>query len=239
MLRSSDYLFEYAIDEYFFFGIFYGMILVFAFYNLLMYAAVREGHYLFYTLYLIGIGLYEMSADGIGFQYLWPNAVLWNQYAAGFTLYIASSSALFFAASVLNLRKDYPGLFKLLMGTFIFRTIFLLLSIFIVKEWFSFRFIEIIPFAAAFYSAVYRWLNGYSAARFLVVGYAFLFFGIISKVSLYFDFNWMPFGELIHYSLGFCFIMEMMFLSFAISDKIRMLRIEKDEAQGKDNRTIA
>src|SRR5688572_10643988 len=115
VLRSVDYLFEYAIDEYFFFGIFYGMILVFSFYNLLMYAAVRESHYLFYTLYLIGIGLYEMSADGIGFQYLWPRAVLWNQYAAGLTLYIASSSALFFATSVLNLRKDNPAIFKLLM----------------------------------------------------------------------------------------------------------------------------
>lgn len=233
VLRSVDYLFEYAIDEYFFFGIFYGMILVFSFYNLLMYAAVRESHYLFYTLYLIGIGLYEMSADGIGFQYLWPHSVLWNQYAAGFTLYIASSSALFFAGSVLNLRKDNPALLKLLIGTFIFRTIFLVLSIFLVTEWFSFRFIEIIPFAAAFYSAVHRWLNGYSAARFLVAGYAFLFFGIISKVSLYFDFSWMPFGQLSHYSLGFCFIMEMLFLSFAISDKIRVLRIEKEEAKEK------
>lgn len=233
VLRSSDYLFEYAIDEYFFFGIFYGMILVFSFYNLLMYAAVRESHYLFYTLYLIGIGLYEMSADGIGFQYLWPHSVTWNQYAAGFTLYFASSAALFFAISVLNLRNDSPKLHRLLIGTFIFRTIFLLLSVFVVQEWFAFRFIEIIPFAAAFYAGVRRWLKGYSAARFLVIGYAFLFYGIISKVSLYFDFEWMPFGQLSHYSLGFCFIMEMMFLSFAISDKIRMLRIEKAEAQEK------
>jgi len=43
----------------------------------------------------------------------------------------------------------------------------------------------------------------------------------------------MPFGQLSHYSLGFCFIMEMLFLSFAISDKIRMLRIDKDEAKEK------
>lgn len=233
VLRSSDYLFEYAIDEYFFFGIFYGMILVFSFYNLLMYAAVRESHYLFYTLYLIGIGLYEMSADGIGFQYLWPNSVLWNQYAAGFTLYFASSAALFFAISVLNLRQDSPKLYRLLIGVLVFRTAFLFLSVFVVQEWFAFRFIEIIPFAAAFYAGVNRWLNGYSAARFLVIGYTFLFFGIISKVSLYFDFAWMPFGQLSHYSLGFCFIMEMMFLSFAISDKIRVLRIEKAEAQEK------
>lgn len=233
VLRSSDYLFEYAIDEYFFFGIFYGMILVFSLYNLLMYAAVRESHYLFYILYLLSIGLYEMSADGIAFQYLWPSATVWNQYAPGFALYGASTAALFFAVSVLNLRKDNRGLYGMIVGVFIFRTIFLLVSIFVVREWFSFRFIEIIPFVAAFYAGVYRWVKGYPAARFLVVGYTFLSFGVIAKVSLYFDINWMPFGELSHYSLGFCFITEMLFLSFAISDKIRMLRIEKAEAQEK------
>lgn len=233
VLRSADYLFEYAIDEYFFFGIFYGMILVFSFYNLLMYAAVRESHYLFYILYLMGIGLYEMSADGIAFQYLWPTSTVWNQYAPGFALYFASSAALFFAVSVLNLRMDNRGLYRMILGVFIFRTLFLLASVFIIKEWFTFRFIEIVPFAAAFYAGVYRWIHGYSAARFLVIGYAVLFFGVISKVSLYFDFGWMPFGQLSHYSLGFCFIMEMLFLSFAISDKIRLLRLEKAEAQEK------
>jgi len=48
---------------------------------------------------------------------------------------------------------------------------------------------------------------------------------------MFLDVNWMPFGSLSHYSLGFSFIMEMIFLSFAISDKIRLLRLEKAEAQ--------
>lgn len=231
VLRSSDYLFEYALDEYFFFGIFYGMILVFSFYNLLMYFAVRESHYIFYMLYLVGIGLYEMSADGIGFQYLWPAAVEWNQYAPGFTLFLASSAALFFATSVLNLRKDEPWLYKTLMVVLLARTVFLVLSISFFTSWFAFRFIDAIPFSAAMFAGIYRWRKGYKAARFLVIAYAFLFYGVISKVSLYFDFSWMPFGQLSHYSLSFCFIMEMLFLSFAISDKIRLLRIEKEIAQ--------
>ncbi len=231
VLRSTDYIFEYAIDEYFFFGIFYGMILVFSFYNLLMYFAVRESHYLFYILYLVGIGLYEMSADGIGFQYLWPRAVEWNQYASGFTLYFASSAALFFAASLLNLRKEEPWLYKLIWSVFIFRTLFLLLSVFIFTSWFVLRFIDIVPFTAALFAGIYRWRNGYKPARFLVIAYGFLFYGVVSKLSLYFDFSWMPFGQLSHYSLSFCFIMEMLFLSFAISDKIRILRLEKAAAQ--------
>ena len=110
VLRPEEYFINYALDEYFFFGVFYGMILVFCFYNLLMFAAVHERHYLYYIMYLLGIGLYEMSADGIAFQYLWPEAMEWNQYAPGFSLYLASTAALFFAGSLLNLRKQYTKL---------------------------------------------------------------------------------------------------------------------------------
>jgi two-component system, sensor histidine kinase LadS len=233
VLRPVDYFFNYAIDEYFFFGIFYGMILVFCFYNLLMFVAVRERHYLYYILYLVGIGLYEMSSDGVAFQYLWPNAVGWNQYAPGFSLYFASSFALFFAASLLNLRKQYPKLLTLLAGALIFRTAFLIISFFVSDQWFNFRFVEVVPFGAAFYAGIYCLRKGYRPARFMVVGYSFLFLGIIIKLIQYIDFDWLPLGSLTHYSLGFSFIMEMMFLSFAISDKIKIFRVEKEVAQDK------
>ena len=94
VLRSQGWLFQYALDEYFFFGIFYGMILVFSFYNLLMFIAVQERHYLYYILYLVCVGLYEMSADGIGFEYLWPRCPSFNYYAPGIFLYLATSAAL-------------------------------------------------------------------------------------------------------------------------------------------------
>jgi len=233
VLRARDYFFNYAVDEYFFFGIFYGMILVFCLYNLLMFIAVRERHYLYYILYLMAIGMYEMSADGIAFQYVWPHAVEWNQYAVGFTLYLASTFALLFTASLLNLSKRHPKLLKVLAGIFIFRTLFLLVSVFFVKEWFTFRFAEIIPFVALFGTTLFCLLKGYQPARLLVVAYSFLFFGIIVKMSLYFNVDWMPFGGMTHYTLGFCFIMQMMFLSFAIRDKIKLLRVQKEQAQQK------
>jgi hypothetical protein len=231
VLRPQEYFINYALDEYFFFGIFYGMILVFCFYNLLMFAAVHERHYLYYIMYLLGIGLYEMSADGIAFQYLWPRAVEWNQYAPGFALYLASTAALFFAGSLLNLRRQYPKLLWLLTGAFIIRTAYLIVSFYVSDSWFNFRVIEVIPLGAAFYTGIYCLRKGYRPARFMVVGYAFLFVGIIIKIIQYLEVNWLPLGELTHYSLGFSFIMEMMFLSFAISDKIKVLRIEKEKAQ--------
>ncbi len=232
VLRSMDYFFNYAIDEYFFFGIFYGMILVFCFYNLLMFIAVRERHYLYYILYLTGIGLYEMSADGIAYQYLWPNATSWNQYSTGFALYLASTASLVFAGSLLNLRREHPRLRTLLISAFLFRTIYLALSLTVAPHWFYNRFIEVVPLGAAFFAGLYCLAKGYRPARFMVVGHAILFAGITIKLLQYLNLS-LPLGDLTHYGLGFSFIMEMMFLSFAISDKIKILRHEKEQAQEK------
>ncbi|RZK17318.1 MAG: chromosome partitioning protein ParA, partial [Pedobacter sp.] len=45
VLRSAEWFISYALDEYFYFGIFYGMILVFSFYNLIMFIAIRQKQY--------------------------------------------------------------------------------------------------------------------------------------------------------------------------------------------------
>nr|WP_295922924.1 7TM-DISM domain-containing protein [uncultured Dyadobacter sp.] len=87
VLRSVNRFIQYALDEYFIFGIFYGMVLVFSFYNLMMYLAVRQVQYLYYVLYNLCVGLFEMCIDGVAYQYLWPDAPDWNQYAYGIALY--------------------------------------------------------------------------------------------------------------------------------------------------------
>lgn len=231
VLRSRDWLFQYALDEYFFFGIFYGMILVFGFYNLLMFIAVRESHYLYYFLYILCVGLYEMSADGIAFQYLWPGSPGLNYYAPGIFLYLATTTALVFSGSLLNLRRNDRKVYRLFVYAFALRTVFLLMSLVINPELFRYRFIEIVPFAVIYYASFRSYFaQRYSPARFLVAAYTFVALGIFYKVVQYFGIEWKPFGELSHYTLGFSFVAEMLLLSFAISDKIRVLSLEKTRA---------
>lgn len=232
VLRSQSWLFHYALDEYFFFGIFYGMILVFSFYNLLMFIAVRERHYLYYILYLVSLGLYEMSADGIGFQYLWPKWPVFNYYAPNLFLYFASTAAMIFSASLLNLRKANDWLFKIFVGVFLIRTTFLVVSLTLIPSWFSFRFIEMLPFLSIYYASIRSYFFvKYTPARFLVMAYSFVALAIGYKIVENANIDWKPIGELSYYSLGFSFVIEMLLLSFAISDKIRILRLEKNEAQ--------
>ena len=231
VLRSVSWFVHYALDEYFFFGIFYGMLLVFSLYNLMMFVAIRQMQYLYYILYNLSIGLYEMCTDGIAYQYLWPHSPIWNQYAYGIALFFASIFGVLFTRSLLYIKVKAPKLNRLIWIIIALRTLFFILCLIINRNWFSYRFIEIVPLLLACYAGYYILNKGYWPARFFVVGYSFLFIGFILKVLIAFDVPWLPFGPLTHYSLSFCFIMEMLFISFAIGEKVRILKKKKDYAQ--------
>ena len=230
VLRSVRWFISYALEEYFLFGIFYGMVLVFGLYNMIMFIAIRQRQYLYYIVYNISICLYEMCADGVAYQYLWPLSPEWNHYAYGIALFSASIFAILFAQSLLSLKARAPRLNKILYLIMALRSIFFVLCLF-DKNLFNYKILEIIPLTTAYIAGCYVLARGYRPARFFVVGYSFLLFGFVIKALIALDIWWLPVTALDYYTLSFCFIMEMFFVSFAIGDKVRLLRIQKKNAQ--------
>jgi hypothetical protein len=231
VLRTVSWFISYALDEYFFFGVFYGMILVFGLYNLMMFIAMRKVQYLYYIAYNISIGMYEMCADGIAYQYIWPNNPVWNQYAYGIALFAASVFAVLFAQSLLNLKANSPRLYKATSIVIGLRSIFFIACLTINNNWFNYKIIEFVPLLLAFYAGCYTLIKGYKPARFFVIGYSFLLTGFIIKSCIALNWWLLPVTEFAYYSLSVCFITEMLFISFAIGDKVRILKNQKDQAQ--------
>jgi hypothetical protein len=231
VLRSVNKFIGYALNEYFSFGIFYGMILIFSFYNLIMFLAVRQVQYLYYVLYNLSVALYEACTDGIAYQYLWPGAPVWNQYAFAVPLCLMSIFALLFTRKLLYVRSRAPILDKVILGIIAARVAFFVAALLFNRSWFNYKFIEMIPLAVAFYTGIHIWLRGYRPARFFVLAYSFLFVGFMLKFFIMLGYDWLNFGVVSYYSLSFCFILEMFFLSFAIGDKVRLLKRKKDKAQ--------
>lgn len=230
VLRSVNWFIHYALDEYFSFGIFYGMILVFSFYNLLMFLAVRQRQYLDYVLYVLSVGLYQMSIDGIGYQYLWPGFPLFNNYAFGISLYLVSLFSLLFSRDLLHLKVKAPFLYKLINYLILIRTVLFVVSFFYTSL-FSYRFIELIPLSLSFFAGVHIYRQGYHPARFFVLGYSLLFLGFLIKLLIELTNGAFNIGVLSYYSLSICFILEMILLSFAVGDRVRVLKLKKDKAQ--------
>jgi hypothetical protein len=239
VLRTVDWFISYALDEYFYFGIFYGMILVFSFYNLIMFIAIRQRQYLYYVLYNLSVGFFEMSTDGIAYQYLWSSAPHWNQISYAFALYATSVFALLFTRELLLVKSKAPRLNKLILYIIGIRTALFLYSLLIDRSLFTYKFIEFIPLAVAFCTGIYIYRSGYKPARFFVLGYSFLFAGFTLKLLIMIGFSWLNIGVISYYSLSFCFVLEMVFLSFAIGDKVRILKHKKEKVQRQMIRQLA
>jgi hypothetical protein len=226
--RSVNRFVYYALSEYFLFGTFYGMILIISLYNFLVFLAIKEVKNIYYILYILSVAAYAMSYDGIGFQYLWPNHPEWNDYATGITLYSVIVWSLIFTRRFLRTKANAPVLDQILFWMIIGRSVFFLTEIFFLPHLLTYRNIEIIPLSLIFYAAITVWNRGYRPARFFVMAYGILFAGFFIRSLVYF--NVLPFTTPLHYSLHFSFVLEMLFLTFAMGDRIRILKAMRDRA---------
>lgn len=229
--RSVERFINYALAEYITFGLFYGMILVFCFYNLLMLLATGLSHYLWYVLYIVSVGVYEMSTDGIAFQFIWPAAPQLNAYMYGICLYCMSLFALIFARTLLRMKRQSPPLYRIINWIIVIRTLYFLICLAFKKEWFIYKFLDFIPLGAVFIAGIIIWQKGFKPARFFVLAYTLLFAGAVGKLINVLGLVSGNLAVAAHYSLVFGFVLEMVLLSFSIGDQIRLLRKEKKQAQ--------
>ncbi|MDD5031410.1 MAG: 7TM-DISM domain-containing protein, partial [Rhodoferax sp.] len=61
-------------------GVYFGILLIMVLYNLFVYLMVREPAHIHYALFVTTIGLFTAGLYGWGYKYLWPQAVLFEQY---------------------------------------------------------------------------------------------------------------------------------------------------------------
>ncbi len=228
VVRSLNRFIYYSLNEYFIFGFFYGLIFIISVYNLLLFIAIKERKYILYTFYLLSVAIYAMCTDGIAFQYLWPNHPIWNQYASGISIFMVIIFALLFTKLFLNTKKIASGIDTLLKITIIARVFLFLYAIFFSTETFDNRFIEILPISVMLFSSVVIRNKGYKPARFMVIAYGLLMIGIIIKSLVYAGL--FPFSITTNYSLRIGFILEMLFLTIALGDRVRILKENRDQA---------
>jgi hypothetical protein len=229
--RSANRFVYYSLNEYFLFGTFYGMIIIISLYNFLIFLAIREIKNIFYIFYILSVAAYAMSLDGVGFQYLWPSHPEWNSYATGLSLYSLIVWALLFTRKFLSTASNEPLLDKALRVMIVARTLQFLIELFFFPQYLTYRNHDIIPLSLIFYTSIQVWRNGYKPARFFVIAYGFLFSGFFLRTLVYF--NVLKFTTLSHYSLHFSFVLEMLFLTMALGDRVRILKDNRDRALRK------
>ena len=113
-LYTAERFQDFALKEYTAYGAYYGIILVMVLYNLFIYFAIRDRSYLYYVLYILNLGILQMSLSGVAFQWLWPNSVEWNKVSTVFLVGTTLSMLLMFTRSFLSTKTTAPRLNRIL-----------------------------------------------------------------------------------------------------------------------------
>lgn len=71
VVRNVPSFISYALKEYFFLALFYGLVLSMIIFNLMQYFITRLRIYLVYVIYIFTAGMFSASQDGLGFQFIW------------------------------------------------------------------------------------------------------------------------------------------------------------------------
>lgn len=100
-------------------GLFFGIILVMAFYNLALFMAVRDISYLYYVLSIIGIGFYFFFYYGFSLQSIWQNSPVWNAYSFALIVPLTNMMRIMFTKTYLHTRETLPWMNRFLNLLFI------------------------------------------------------------------------------------------------------------------------
>ncbi len=223
---------ENRMLEYWILGMFYGTLLIMAIYNLFLLTFTRDISYLFYVVFVLCIGLYQSTIDGLTFQYLWGNHLSWGLKGVLFLSGFALISSISFCQSFLMLKKQHPTLNNIswimigILAVFIF---FLLteLNYFIVNNIMSLFGGLVPPFLLCV--GIISWKRGFYSAKYYVLAWSILFMTVVIVTSKVFGVS--SDNIVTTHGMKFGLVLQFLFLSIALADRINLFRREKEVSQ--------
>ena len=228
-IQSANYFTFYALNEYYMLGMFYGIMAIMALYNILMYFSMKERVYILYVIYVLCCCLISLAEDGTGFQYLWsdsPNLNNWISRSSPLLLLLSFSV---YSKAFLELKTNLPKLNQLLDGIIATYVVFFILDVSWLKLEWNFP-LYIIPFMIIYLSAILCLRKGFRQARYYLVGYSFMFVSIIFLIfRMSGIIHWSDIFTVYSFNIGLVF--EIVILSFSLGDRIKIIRVERENAQ--------
>ncbi len=228
-IRSANYFTFYALNEYYMLGMFYGILAIMAIYNILVYLSMKERVYILYVIYVFCCGLISLAEDGTGFQYLWSDMPELNNWISKSSPLLLLVSFSVYSKAFLELKKNLPKLNKILDFIIAIYIAFFILDVSILKLQWNFP-LYIIPFIIIYISAILCLRKGFRQARYYLVGYSFMFMSIIFLIfRMSGIIHWSDLFTVYSFNIGLIF--EIVILSFALGDRIKIMRAEQEKAQ--------
>lgn len=225
---------EYISKQDTLFSFYAGIILVMLLYNIFIYFTVRDNSYLYYAFYILFILLTQIALKGYHFKYLMPDFPEWANKSVTLFPSIVGIAAIEFIKNFLRTKEKVPLLNKvatLLEGVFLISMTLLFLD----HPTKSFQIMQLnttISSLLVLFIGYKVLKKGYRPAKFFLLAWSILCVGALIYVLK--DYGILPYNNFTNYTLPAGSAMEVILLSFALADRINILKAEKEEAQASE-----
>ena len=230
---STEGFTEFVSKENFFLGMYYGFIflvvLLFTFFGI----ALREKIYFFFVSYVFVMGLFQISLDGFGFEFLWSHSTYFGNHSILIFAAISMLSLLAYANQFLeffNEKKWFTNLYYFFFGLV---CLFLITSF--LKGWLyeiTYPLLNGISFiiTSFFFVGIYlRYKSGHQPGIEVTLAFAFLWIGAISFILS--NVNIIESEFLATNSLKIASAIEIAFLSISLAARYRKTQDDKLTAE--------
>lgn len=226
---ASEYS-ENTQNDYLILGILAGLAAVMAMYNLFIFLALRHLSYLYYVIFIL-VNLFTfLSFTGLSYQFIWPEAVWWNNRSIIFFLTVSNIMALFFAANFLEIKRYMPKLLSYFRIAVAANSFIILIWVFSYPLALNLSIIAgVLTVFSVMAAAFLRYRNGFKPAFYFLMAWQFFVLGVI--VSIFTDLGIVTYSFFTKYAWQILTSMELILFSFALANKISVIRREKDAAQ--------
>jgi len=218
-------------DQQYVFGLYYGIIIAMFLYNLFLFFFFREKAYLYYIFYALAMGLLIIMDNGLGFEYLWPKYPKFNNISPvlidfNFFIWIILFSREFLQIKQLSKTLNYifSG-FLLISFIGLFMPLFLSIAAALNAAWIIGFFLILFLVASGFYSM----LKGYRPAKYFLLAWGSFFIGVV--IVVFRNFGYLESNFFTIYSMQIGSAIEVILLSFALGDRMKLIKEERDKFQ--------
>ncbi|MDH4322033.1 MAG: response regulator, partial [Desulfobulbaceae bacterium] len=213
-------------------GLYYGILLVMLIYNLFIYISIRDVTYLFYVFFIGSYLFFQLSLNGVAFQYFWPNALWWANISLPFFIFIAYFFAAQFTRYILDTPRNTPRMDKLILACMAVSAFGAGLSL-LVSYSISIRFATILSLSVLilFISGLLCTIKGYRPARYYFIAWSVSLLGI--AIYALKTFAILPHTFITNWGIQIGSAWEVILLSLGLADRLQMIEAEKKQLQAE------
>jgi PAS domain S-box-containing protein len=232
-IYSSDAFMKESRGKMIWLGVYYGIIFAMFFFNLFVFIFLRDRIFLYYLLYLSSVALYFIFLNGLAFEYLPAGPVKLHHALSMIILGFTIFWGVCFAKTFLLTDKYSRTIDKSLVTIMVLALALMVMAPFVEIKYLNHysSVLGMISPLTVLFAAFVCWRRGFRPVLFFIIAWSILCIGGLTYASTYRGI--IPYSLLTFHSFQIGSGIEVVVLSLALVDRVRILKGELQKSEEK------